>query len=76
MFYTVNYEILYLRNICQIQSELIDEKISRQEYDQKMEIERLKYIDYLQKQNSSIVLDMKQETMSENIKRKLNREEK
>lgn len=66
-----NYEIVYLRNVCDIQSAFIDEKISKEEYKQKMEIERLKYISYLEEQNSKLFALLRQEQMNDVILKNL-----
>lgn len=66
-----NYEIIYLRNVCDIQSAFIDEKISKDEYKQKMEIERLKYISYLEEQNTKLFSLLRQEKMDDLILKNL-----
>lgn len=46
-----NAELTYYKSVCYIQDEFIKGEISRGEMEQKLEIERQKFIQYLQQQN-------------------------
>ena len=56
-----NFELRYYQTICQIQDDCIKEKITKEECEQKLEIERLKYISYLQMQNRQLIAQMEHE---------------
>ena len=55
------FELGYYRAVCQIQDDCIKDKITKEECEQKLEIERLKYISYLQMQNRQLIAQMEQE---------------
>jgi hypothetical protein len=55
------FELQYYQTVCQIQNDCIKEKISKEECEQKLEIERLKYISYLQMLNRQMIAQMKHE---------------
>lgn len=55
------FELGYYRAVCQIQDDCIKGKITKEECEQKLEIERLKYISYLQMLNRQIIAQMEHE---------------
>lgn len=55
------FELRYYQTVCQIQDDCIKEKITKEECEQKLEIERLKYISYLQMQNRQLIAQMEHE---------------
>ena len=55
------FELAYYRVVCQIQDDCIKDKITKEECEQKLEIERLKYISYLQMQNRQLIAQMEHE---------------
>ena len=55
------FELRYYRTVCQIQDDCIKDKITKEECEQKLEIERLKYISYLQMLNRQIIAQMEHE---------------
>ena len=57
----IGFELRYYQTVCQIQEDCIKEKITKEECEQKLEIERLKYISYLQMQNRQMIAQMEQE---------------
>ena len=56
-----NAELNHYRAVCYIQDEFIKGEISREEMEQKLEIERLKFIEYLRIQNGVITQQINQE---------------
>ena len=56
-----NAELTYYKSVCYIQDEFIKGEISREEMQQKLEIERLKFIEYLRIQNGMITQQINQE---------------
>lgn len=56
-----NKETDYYKSVCDIQDKFIRGEISREEMEQKLEIERLKFIEYLRKQNEYIMQQMDRE---------------
>ena len=57
-----DYELLYLRKVCDIQNKCIKEEISKEECEQKLEIERLNYIACLTERNRQIRNEIESET--------------
>ena len=57
----IGFELRYYQTVCQIQEDCIKEKITKEECEQKLEIERLKYISYLQMQNRQLIAQMEHE---------------
>ena len=55
------FELRYYQTVCQIQDDCIKDKITKEECGQKLEIERLKYISYLQMQNRQLIAQMEHE---------------
>ena len=55
------FELRYYQTVWQIQDDCIKEKITKEEFEQKLEIERLKYISYLQMQNRQMIAQMEHE---------------
>lgn len=55
------FELRYYQTVCQIQDDCIKEKITKEECKQKLEIERLKYISYLQMLNRQMIAQMENE---------------
>lgn len=55
------FELRYYQTVCQIQDDCIKEKITKEECEQKLEIERLKYISYLQMQNRQLTAQTEHE---------------
>ena len=55
------FELRYYQTVCQIQDDCIKEKITKEECEQKLEIERLKYISCLQIQNRQMIAQMEHE---------------
>ena len=55
------FELRYYQTVCQIQDDFIKDKITKEECEQKLEIERLKYISYLQMQNKQMIAQMEYE---------------
>ena len=53
-----NYELKYYENICNIQSQYIKGEISKEELDSRCEIERQKYISYLNERNLQLHRDI------------------
>ena len=53
-----NQETAYYKSVCDIQDKFIKGEISREEMEQKLEIERLKFIEYLRKRNEVLVQQM------------------
>ena len=56
-----NQETAYYKSVCDIQDKFIKGEISREEIEQKLEIERLKFIEYLRIQNGMITQQINQE---------------
>lgn len=56
-----NADLNYYRAVCYIQNEFINGEISREEMEQKLEIQRLKFIECLRKQNEYIMQQMDRE---------------
>ena len=56
-----NVELNHYRAVCYTQDEFIKGKISREEMEQKLEIQRLKFIECLRKQNEYIMQQMDRE---------------
>lgn len=71
MYPETNYELLYLRKVCKIQDDFIKENISKNEYEQQLESERLKYIDYLQKTNRALAEQMAMELKNKELLSKI-----
>lgn len=57
----------YYQTVCQIQDDYIKEKITKEECEQKLEIERLKYIYCLQTLNKQMIAQMEYEKRVENV---------
>ena len=57
----IGFELRYYQTVCQIQEDCIKEKITKEECEQKLEIERLKYISYLQMQNRQMIAQIEHE---------------
>ena len=55
------FELRYYQAVCQIQDDYIKRKITKEEFEQKLEIERLKYISNLQMLNRQMIAQMEQE---------------
>ena len=55
------FELRYYQTVCQIQGDCIKDKITKEECEQILEIERLKYISYLQMQNRQLIAQMEHE---------------
>ena len=55
------FELRYYQIVCQIQDDCIKEKITKEECEQKLEIERLKYISNLQMLNRQMIAQMEHE---------------
>ena len=55
------FELRYYQTVCQIQDDFIKDKITKEECEQKLEIERLKYISYLQMLNRQMIAQMEHE---------------
>lgn len=55
------FELRYYQTVCQIQDDCIKEKITKEECERKLEIERLKYISYLRMQNRQLIAQMEHE---------------
>ena len=53
-----NYELKYYENICNIQGQYIKGEISKEELDSRCEIERQKYISYLNERNLQLHQDI------------------
>jgi hypothetical protein len=53
-----DYTLNYYQMLCQIQDDYIKGKISKEEYEQKSEIERLKFIGFLKEENLKLAKDM------------------
>ena len=60
---TDDFELRYYQTVCQIQDDFIKDKISKKECEQKLEIERLKFIEYLKIKNQHIILEKKNQEM-------------
>ena len=60
---TDDFELRYYQTVCQIQDDCIKDKISKKECEQKLEIERLKFIEYLKIKNKHIILEKKNQEM-------------
>ena len=56
-----NQETEYYKSVCYIQDKFIKGEISREEMEQKLEIQRLKFIECLRKQNEYIMQQMDRE---------------
>ena len=56
-----NAELNHYRAVCYIQDEFIKDKISREEMEQKLEIERMKFVECLRKRNEYIMQQMDRE---------------
>ena len=56
-----NLETAYYKSVCDIQDKFIKSEISREEMEQKLEIERLKFIEYLRERNEALVQQMERE---------------
>ena len=55
------FELRYYQTVCQIQADCIKDKITKEECEQKLEIERLKYISYLRMQNEYLIAQKEHE---------------
>lgn len=55
------FELQYYQTVCQIQDDCIKDKITKEECEQKLEIERSKYISYLQIQNRQLIAQIERE---------------
>ena len=55
------FELRYYQTVCQIQDDCIKDKITKEECEQKLEIERLKYISYLRMQNEYLIAQKEHE---------------
>lgn len=53
-----DYELTYLRNINDIKDDFINQKIYKKEYEEKLEIEKQKYIEFLQNNNRLLMEDL------------------
>ena len=53
-----NHELRYYKEICDIQSQYIKGEISKEELDSRCEIERQKYISYLNERNLQLHRDI------------------
>lgn len=62
-----DYELLYLRKVCDIQNKYIKEEISKEECEQKLEIERLNYIAYLRERNERLKAEIEREATMRKI---------
>ena len=62
-----NQETAYYKSVCDIQDKFIRGKISREEMEQKLEIERLKFIECLRKRNEYIMQQMDREKKFEDF---------
>ena len=62
-----NAELNHYRAVCDIQDKFIKGEISREEMEQKLEIERLKFIECLRKQNEVIMQQMDREKKFEQL---------
>lgn len=49
-----HFEVLYLKEVCDIQEKCINGEIDREECRQRVEIERLKYIAYLSERSRAL----------------------
>ena len=56
-----NRETAYYKSVCDIQDKFIKSEISREEMEQKLEIERLKFIECLRQQNEWLMKQTYQE---------------
>ena len=70
-----NYELTYLRNINDIKDDFINQKISKKEYEEKLEIEKQKYIEFLQNNNRLLMEDMQRKYDFDQFIKILNGEE-
>ena len=55
------FELRYYQTVCQIQDDCIKDKITKEECEQKLEIERLKYISYLRMKNEYLIAQKEHE---------------
>ena len=62
-----NCEIEYLRRVCDIQEKCLNGEIDREEYRQKKEIERLKFIAYLSGKNQGLMQAMSNNRQMQNV---------
>lgn len=62
-----NAELNHYRAVCYIQDEFIKGEISREEMEQKLEIERLKFIGYLRKRNEALMISSLNEQQNAHI---------
>ena len=56
-----NAELAYYKTVCDIQDKFIRGEFDRETLEQKLEIERLKFIEYLRKQNEALMQQTAQE---------------
>ena len=68
------FELRYYQTVCQIQDDCLKEKITKEECEQKLEIERLKYISYLQMQNRQLIAQMEHEERTRKALSKIDKE--
>ena len=69
-----DYKLLYLRKVCDIQNKCIKEEISKEECEQKLEIERLNYIAYLRERNEQLKAEIEREEKTRKIISKSDKE--
>jgi hypothetical protein len=69
-------ELEYYQSICQIQEKCINGDISKSECEQKIEIERLKFIEYLRKRNEALMISEIHQQQNSNIINAINSDRK
>jgi uncharacterized protein YbbC (DUF1343 family) len=62
-----DYELLYLRKVCDIQNKFIKGEVSKEECEQKLEIERLNYIAHLMERNKQLRVEIEREETTRKI---------
>lgn len=62
-----NQETAYYKSVCDIQDKFIKGEISREEMEQKLEIERLKFIECLRQQNITLQHQMNAEAQDNQL---------
>ena len=65
------FENQYLKNVCGIQEKCIQGVIDKEECKQQLEIERLKYIQYLTERNQSLQVSILNERASQKLLKEL-----
>lgn len=70
-----NAELNHYRAVCYIQDEFIKGEISREEMEQKLEIERLKFIECLRARNEVIMQQMDREKKFEDFIKSMQQKE-